>query len=83
MYSVVCFHFRLDVFAFTEPWSRGLRLTGRGKAAKERKEKGGMMEGAREGGSEVRGVKARWREGGGERGWKASGTGNVRERGVK
>lgn len=32
-----------------------------------KRKKGGMMEGAREGGSEVRGVKVRWREGGGEK----------------
>ena len=40
-YSVVCFHFRFNVFAFTEPrWSRGPRLAGRSEAAK-RKKKGG------------------------------------------
>lgn len=38
---VVCFHFRFNIFAFTELWSRGLRLAGRGNAAKERKEERG------------------------------------------
>lgn len=40
--SVVCFHFGFNVFAFTEPWSRGLGLACRGKAAEaERKEERG------------------------------------------
>lgn len=66
-------------FAFTEPRSEGPEPPGRGKAERGRR-KGGMMEGAREGGSEVRGVKERC---GGAAGERACGTGSVRERGVR
>lgn len=78
----MCFHFRFNVFAFTEQWSRGLGLTGRGKGEKAEKGKreGGMMEGEREGGSEVRGVKERERGEGRGGGKRAAGPGNVRER---
>lgn len=68
-YSVVCFHFRFNIFAFTEIWSREREREAWGLLAEEKqqrqkgKRRGGMMEGAREGGSEVRGVKERWREG--------------------
>lgn len=65
---VVCFHFRFNVFACTGRWEYRPGACWQRSIRQKGKRKGGIIEGARKGGSEVRQVKGRWREGMGQGG---------------